>query len=44
MEGTIRFVSKPGEGTQFTIVIPFLVDRTMEKETEDEQGTDEKRE
>ena len=43
MEGTIRFVSKPGEGTQFTIVIPFLVDRTMEKETEDEQGTDEKK-
>ena len=43
MEGTIRFVSKPGEGTQFTIVIPFLVDRTMEKETEGEQGTDEKK-
>ena len=41
MDGTIHFVSEPGKGTQFTLIIPFLVDHTMEKQAQEKQDTDE---
>ena len=40
MGGTIRFVSEPGKGTQFTLVIPFLPDDSIEMQTEQTQSAD----